>query len=180
MQPWKTRTRKTLLHHSKFLTVEVHEVELPDGRVIPDWPWLVTPDFVIVIAVTDSGDFLAFRQTKYAVDGECLAPVGGYLEAGENPLAAAQRELREETGYEAADWTSLGQYAVDGNRGAGTAHLYLATGARKITEPDADDLEEQEFLRLKREAVEQALHEGAFKVLPWAAGVALALLRIDR
>ncbi len=179
MQPWKTRTRKTILKHSRFLTVEAHEVELPNGAVIADWPWLVTPDFVIVIVVTESGEFLCFRQTKYAVKGETLAPVGGYLEPGEDPLVAAKRELLEETGYTAAEWQSLGQYAVDGNRGAGKAYLYLATGARQVAEADADDLEEQEFLLLSREAVEQALHSGAFKVLPWTAAFALALLRLN-
>ena len=178
MQPWKIHRRKVILDHSKFLKVEEHEVELPDGTLIPDWVWLNTPDYVIVIAVTDSGDYLCFRQTKYAVEGETLAPVGGYLEPGEDPLTAAQRELLEETGYDAADWESLGSYVVDGNRGAGTAYLYLASGARKIAEPDADDLEEQEFLLLRREAVEQALYDGDFKALPWTAAFALALLRL--
>ncbi|MAS34795.1 MAG: NUDIX hydrolase [Anaerolineaceae bacterium] len=178
MQAWKTRSRETILKHSKYLTVESHTVELPDGTLIPDWAWLVTPDFVIVIAITDSGAFICFRQTKYAVDGETLAPVGGYLEPDEDPLAAAQRELLEETGYAAADWQSLGQYAVDGNRGAGTAHLFLAQSARQVAEPDADDLEEMELLRLSRDDVERALREGSFKVLPWTAAFALSLLHL--
>jgi ADP-ribose pyrophosphatase len=131
-----------------------------------------------VIAVTEAGEFLCFRQTKYAVDGETLAPVGGYLEPGEDPLSAAKRELLEEAGYEAADWQSLGQYAVDGNRGAGNAHLFLATGAHQTTEPDADDLEEMQFLLLSRAEVETALHNGEFKALPWSAAFALALLRL--
>ena len=178
MQPWKTRARRTLLAHSKFLTVEAHDVELPDGTVIADWPWLVTPDYVIVVAVTEGGEFLCFRQTKYAVEGETLAPPGGYLEPGEDPLAAARRELLEETGYEASAWQSLGRYAVDGNRGAGNAHLFLAVGARQIARPDADDLEEMQFVLLRRDEVEAALHSGAVKALPWAAALALALLRL--
>ena len=81
----------------------------------------------------------------------------------------------EETGYQAADWTYLGGYAVDGNRGVGTAHLFLARAAHRVAEPNADDLEEQELLFLSRSAVEAALTAGEFKVLPWAALVALAL-----
>ncbi len=180
MQPWKTRSRRTVLQHSRYLAVESHTIELPDGRVIEDWPWLVMPDFVNVVAVTEQGLFLVFRQTKYAVEGTSLAPVGGYLEPGEDPLAAAQRELLEETGYEAREWTALGQYVVDGNRGAGMAHLYLARGARRVADIHADDLEEQELLTLTRAGIEAALVAGEFKVLSWAAVMAFALQMIDR
>ena len=175
MRPWKTLSRHIILNHGKYLTIESHEVELPDGRAIPDWPWIVTPDYVNVAAVTEAGEFLCLRQTKYAVEGESLAVVGGYIEVGEKPLAAAQRELLEEAGYASPWWIALGRYAVDGNRGAGTAHLFLARGANKVRNAIADDLEEQELLLLTRPEMESALARGEFKVLAWAAVIALAL-----
>ena len=178
MQPWKTLSRRTILDRGQFLKVESHTVELPDGQVIPDWPWIITPDYVIVVVVTEAGEFLCFRQTKYAVDGTSLAPVGGYLEPGEDPLAAAKRELLEETGHDAPDWTSLGRYRVDGNRGAGTAYLFLAGGARRTADIQSDDLEEQQLLHLSRIEIEAALAAGEFKVLAWATVVALALLHL--
>src|SRR5574340_254833 len=101
MRSWTTLERRTMLERGKWLTVEEHSVKLPDGQIIPDWPWIITPDFVNVVAVTREGLFVLFRQTKYALDGLSLAPVGGYIEPGEQPLGAAQRELLEETGYEA-------------------------------------------------------------------------------
>ena len=146
MQPWKTLSRQTILNHSKYLSVENHTIELPDGRVISHWPWVVTLNYVIVIAITIDGKFLCFRQTKYGANGTTLAPVGGYLEPGEEPLAAARRELIEETGYDSPDWISLGSYRVDGNHGAGTAFLYLARCAHYVSEPQSDDLEEQQLL----------------------------------
>lgn len=180
MQSWKTVSRRTILNHSKYLVVEEHTVELPDGRIISDWPWVITPDYVNVLAVTEDGEFVCFRQTKYGVEGTSLAPVGGYLEPGEDPLVAARRELLEETGYQAPEWISLGHYGVDGNRGAGTAHFFLARGARCVAEPDADDLEEQELLLLGHAEVEAGIAEGEFKSLPWAAAVAVALLYLRR
>lgn len=180
MQSWKTLSRRTILTHSQYLAVEEHAVELPDGRVIPDWPWVILPDYVNVAVVTAEGKFLCFRQTKYGLDGLSLAPVGGYLEAGEEPLAAAQRELLEETGYEAPVWIGLGEYQVDGNRGAGTAHFFLALQARRTAEPRNDDLEEQELVYLSQAEVVSALAHGEFRLLPWAAIMALALLYLKR
>jgi ADP-ribose pyrophosphatase len=180
MQSWKTTSRRTILNHSKYLVVEEHTVELPDGRVISDWPWVITPDYVNIVAVTEDDEFVCFRQTKYGVQGTSLAPVGGYLEPGEDPLVAARRELLEETGYQAPEWISLGHYGVDGNRGAGTAHFFLARGARCVAEPDADDLEEQALLLLDRAEVEAGIAAGEFKSLPWAAAVAVALLYLCR
>jgi ADP-ribose pyrophosphatase len=180
MRSWKTLSRTLLLNHSKYLVVENHTVELPDGQTISDWPWVKTPDFVIVCAVTAEQRFVCLRQTKYGIEGTSLAPIGGYIEPGEDPLPAAQRELLEEAGYQAERWISLGEYTVDGNRGAGTAHLFLALEATCVAVPDADDLEEQELLFLSQDAIETALLAGQFKVLPWAAVMALALVKLDK
>lgn len=180
LRPWKTLARRVLCRVNRFLTVELHEVETSDGTRIPDWPWIVTPDYANVLARTAEGRFLCLRQPKYAVPGITLAPVGGYIEPGEDPLAAAKRELREETGYEAPEWHALGRGAVDSNRGAGTAHLFLALDAVPKHPRHVDDLEQQEMLALTRPELEAALEGGEFKVLAWAAVVALGFRFLDR
>ncbi|MCE7983839.1 MAG: NUDIX hydrolase [Caldilinea sp. CFX5] len=180
METWKTVARTPVLRsgNGRFLQVEHHTVQLPDGRVIEEWPWVITPDYVNVVVTTIAGKFLLFRQPKYAVAGLSLAIVGGYLEPGEDPLLAAQRELLEETGYAAPEWMTLGQFAVDGNRGCGTAHLFLARNAIAVQPITADDLEEQLLVQLTHDEVVTALRQGEFKVLAWGAAVALALLQL--
>ena len=175
MKPWKTKTRKVILEQRPWLVVEHHTVELPDGKLIPEWPWIITPDYVNVVALTESGEFICFRQVKYGLEGMTLAIVGGFMEEDEEPLAAARRELLEETGYESDDWVPLGRYRVDPNRGIAMGNLFLARNAHYVTPRDADDLEEQKLIFLTREAVESALAGGEFKVLAWAAAVAFAL-----
>jgi ADP-ribose pyrophosphatase len=177
MDAWKTVARETILDQGKFLRVENHTVQLPDGRIIEEWPWIITPDFANILAVTPEGRYLIFRQTKYSVDGPSLAPVGGYLDPGEDPLVAAQRELLEETGYEAAQWHALGSFPIDGNRGAGRAYFFLARDAQRVGARDADDLETQELLLLSHDELRAAFEEGQFKLLPWMSIVALALAR---
>jgi ADP-ribose pyrophosphatase len=180
MTAWKTRQRRLVFSQPPWLEVEYHEVELPDGHVIPDWTWIKTPDYINVVVQTEGDQFLCFRQLKYAVDGPMLALVGGYIEPGETPLEAAQRELREETGYIAKDWQSLGDYVVDPNRGTAIGHLFLACQAKQAAEIESDDLEAQEMLFLSREELKSALLRGEFKILAWAATVSFALLHLSK
>jgi ADP-ribose pyrophosphatase len=180
LRTWKTLSRRVILDHSKYLSVESHRIELPDGEIIEDWPWVIIPSAAIVMTLTDRGKFLCFRQVKYAVEGISLAPVGGMIEPGESPLEAAKRELKEETGYEADEWISFGKYAVDPNRWVADMHLFFAIGAKKTADADSDDLEDQELIQLSRAEIEEAMENGQFKVLAWIAVVSLAFNYLDR
>ena len=180
LRPWKTLSRETILNHNKFLSVEKHKIQLPDGEIIDDWAWVEIPSAAIVLAQREDGKFLVFRQTKYAIEGTSLAPVGGMIEKDENPLEAGKRELREEMGYESDNWVELGSYILDPNRGVATMHLFLALDAKYVAEPNSDDLEDQELLVLSREELEEALKAGEFKIMAWAAVVSFALGHVNR
>lgn len=183
MEPWITQERRVVFQpaEGRYLTVEEHTVELPDGQVIDDWLWIITPDFVNVLVETTDGRFACFRQTKYAVEGVSLAVVGGYIDPGEDARTAAEREVGEELGMTANEWVDLGSYPIDGNRGSGVAHLYLARGAQSADGlAVSDDLEEQEQVVLDRAELDAALANHDFKSVTWATTVALGLAHIDR
>jgi ADP-ribose pyrophosphatase len=176
MRQWKTLKKSTVLDFNKFLRVEQHAIELPDGKVIHDWPWIISPDYVLVLPVTERNTILLFQQTKYAVDGTSLAPVGGYLEPGEDALIAAKRELREEMGCAALEWIPFGGYPMNGNHGGGKGHLFLALHTYKVGEPIIDDLEEMKMIECSIEEVEHKLFQGEVKIQGWIAIIAMGLL----
>ena len=174
---WKTLTKTVILSLNKFLTVESHEILLPDGKIIPDWAWIISPNVVIVMAMTEENNFLFFRQTKYAIEDACLAPVGGMMEPDEEPLDAAKRELLEETGYTATEWVPLGSSVLDPNRGIATINLFLALKIRQTACPDVNqkDLEDQELVFLSQKEVREALRAGEIKAIQWISAAAMAL-----
>lgn len=88
--------------------------------------------------------------------------------------------MLEEVGYVAEDWHYLGDFRTMANRGGGMGHAFLARGANQATDPQSDDLEEQELLFLTPSEVEQALIDGEFKVFSWATTVALALMHLKK
>jgi hypothetical protein len=84
----------------------------------------------------------------------------------------------EEAGGKTKDWTKLGDFRVEPNRGVAMCHLFLARGVKVVAKPSGDDLEEQRVVMLSRTEVEKSLNNGEFKVVAWAALVLLALRQL--
>ena len=173
-QPWETIARRKVLDRHPWLTVWSEDVRLPGGQVIPDFSTVEMPDYVIVVALTADNLVVTERNYKHGPRRVGLHLPAGYLEPHEDPLAAAQRELREETGYAATEWQALGAFASDGNRGGGTGHLFLARHAQLVTAPDAGDLEELVILTLPLDRLLAATRTGEINVVSTAAAVGLA------
>ena len=175
--PWKILDKKLVLERKPYLRVEDHEVQHQTGKIFENWPWVETPDVICVLAQTVDGEYLTFRENKYALQKESWSIVGGMVEEGESALKAARRELLEETGYRSEDWDHLGSYLLDANRGVGRVDLFFAQEANQVSEPQSDDLEEQELVLVTRDQLLRAVLQGEFQILPWSAAIALSLLR---
>lgn len=125
-------------------------VALPDGREIPDYYAIDLQDFSLAFAVTDNDDVVFLRQYKHGVRRVCLTFPGGALNDGELPLAAAQRELYEETGYHSSFWTALGSFVTNSNQRCNVAHLFIAEHCTRTGPGSHPDVEAPEIMLIPR------------------------------
>jgi ADP-ribose pyrophosphatase len=176
LQSWKTLSRTTILDHSIYLKVENHVIELPDGRVLDQWPWVIARDFVNVIPVNDDGNLILFKQEKYGYQGVSIAPVGGYLEPGEEPEEAARRELLEEMGYHSGELIPLTTTVIAPNLFFSIGNPFIARKLTYVGHQASDDLEEQTLIEVTLDELERSLLRGEVKVTSWYASFANALL----
>lgn len=96
-----------VVFRGKLLDVRRDVVKLPDGGEATR-EYVRHPGATVIVAILPDGALLFERQYRYPLHRVFLELPAGKIDAGEEVLACAQRELREETGYEAQDWVHLG------------------------------------------------------------------------
>ncbi|SFG42220.1 NUDIX hydrolase [Prevotella sp. KH2C16] len=158
---WKVRSREKLFERP-WLTVHRDEVELPDGRVNGEYYVLHYPAWVNVIAETDDGRLILERQYRHGLGTMSTEICAGVVEKGEEPLAAARRELLEETGYGGGEWTLLMTTAPNAGSMDNLCHSYLARGVRQVSQQHLDRTEDIKVYLFEREEVLRMLKAGEF------------------
>lgn len=152
-------------------------IRLPDGRLVDDFYTIRLRNFVAVVPFTSDGRVVMVRHYRHGPRRMTHSLPSGFIEGDESPVEAARRELMEETGFVADDWTALGTYVVDGNRRCGEEHVFVATGLRLAAKPSSGDLAESTVEMKTIEETIEMLSSGDISELASACGIALALLR---
>jgi ADP-ribose pyrophosphatase len=135
-----------------LLKVHRDTVRLPDGTQ-GYREYIRHPGAVAVVALFDDGTVLLERQFRYPHGRVFVEIPAGKLEPGEPHLETAQRELMEETGYAAAEWTRLGVIHTTIGYSDETIDLFLA---KKLTQ-EAAQLDAGEFLEVLQIPFDEAL-----------------------
>jgi ADP-ribose pyrophosphatase len=141
LQNWQVLKRELVVECPPWLSLWREAIRLPDGREIPEYYQIEERDYVLVAAWQDGKVFGLWRY-KHGPRGINLGLPAGYREPGEDPLKAAQRELREEAGLDSIHWQHVGSYCIDGNRSQARAHIFVALDCRPTEAGVSDDLEE--------------------------------------
>lgn len=89
------------------------------------------PGASAVVASDEENRIIMEKQFRYALNDYLLEIPAGKLDAGEDPLVCAKRELEEETGIVASEWISLGTIATSPGFCNEVIHLYVAKGLSK-------------------------------------------------
>ena len=143
VKPWQ-RVSSQVAHRFNVFELLVEQRVSPRTDRTMDTVVLECSDWVNVVALTPTQDAVMIRQFRFGTQQVTLEIPGGMIDPGESPLHAAQRELREETGYAAARWTSLGKVAPNPAIQRNWLHTFLAEDCRLVGEQQPDPGEDIE------------------------------------
>ena len=160
----------------------------PDGNIFEPFYTYSRRDYVVIVASDEDGNYLCVRQFRQGIREVTVEfPAGGiersdgkeYGErseaAVEDALAAAKRELQEETGYRSDDWEHLLSIPSNATIADNYAHIFVAKNCKKLSDQSLDPMEFLNVEKYTAEQIEKMIYEGRFKqiahVMAWLLSV---------
>lgn len=171
IQKWKTLASKMVFDH-RWYRLRQDKVALPNGEIVDDYFVSLRPDIATILPITAAGEVVFVRQYRHGAGQIFLELPAGTFEAGEDPLAAAQRELREETGYSADRWETISRVYNNPVKQNNCLYLFKAQPVELVGAQQLDRTEEIEVVLKPIDEVPGLIASGEISV----AGSLLALL----
>ena len=138
--PWRV-VGSELVHADRWIRVRADDCVDERQRTIAPYYVLEYGDWISVLALDREGHAIVVEEYRHGAAIVAVGTIGGGVEAGESPDAAAVRELREETGYEAEEMIGLGATWANFGNHTNRVHHFLARGCVRVAEQSLDDSE---------------------------------------
>ncbi len=156
---WQRRTSKEIADCRVF-RVREDACERDSDGAAHNFFVVEAPDWVNVIALTTEKNIVLIEQYRQGTEEITLEIPGGMIDAGEEPAAAARRELLEETGYEAGEFVLLGKSRPNPAIQTNWMYHYLALDCAKTGETAFDEHESLTTKIASRVEVENLIKSG--------------------
>ena len=159
---WKLTKSKSLVD-TPWLKINDNNYLLPDGKKVEHYYQLVRKNYVLVLVQNDQGQILVEKQYRWGVDDFVLEIPAGFINDQENPVDAAIREVKEETGYLLKDVELVGE--IYPQPAFCTMHAFIvtakATGLTTSTpEPDEEQIQ---FTFFDLDRIKRDIKDGRIK-----------------
>ncbi|MFO1076657.1 MAG: NUDIX hydrolase [Planctomycetota bacterium] len=159
IQDWERLGDETLARYKVF-TVRKSRRRSPRTGADIGFFLIDTPDWVNVVALTTDDRIVLVRQFRHGTEHVSLEIPGGLIDPGEEPAAAARRELREETGYVATHVEPLGVMTPNPAILSNRCHAFLATGCEPTHGLAMDPGEDIEVVTVPRRELDRRIRDG--------------------
>ncbi len=126
------------LYAGRVVDLNLEDVRLPNGRTT-QLEIIRHSGASAVVPLRENGRVVLIRQFRYAAGGMIIEVPAGRLEAGEEPLSCARREMAEEVGLKAGRWDSLGEIWTTPGFTDEKIHLFLARDLTEVQASPEDD-----------------------------------------
>lgn len=146
-----------------WLTARKDIVQLPDGRIHPEYYVLEYPDWVNVIAITSDGQFVMVEQYRHALGDVYIELVAGVIENGEDPLEAAKRELLEETGFAGGEWHLNTVISQNPATSTNLTYCFITEGVERVSGQHLDATEDIAVRLLSESEIRRMLETDEIK-----------------
>jgi len=156
---WKLKSTKPLHDYRIFRTRSDTRVSPRTGKE-HEFYVLESPDWVNIVAVTDSQEIVLINQFRHGICGTVLEIPGGMIDEGEAPILSAERELLEETGYAANEFIEIGNVHPNPALFDNICYTFLAKSAKKIREPEFEGTEDIETILYPSKDIMELIQKG--------------------
>jgi 8-oxo-dGTP pyrophosphatase MutT (NUDIX family) len=161
MKKWLLKNSKPIFT-SKYIGLKENTYQLPDGSICDDYYLIDRPDYVLILAEDKNGRILIEKNYRPGPDDFVIELPAGWINQGESPQDAANRELREETGWEGTP-IYLGAFYLAPSFSAIKGHVVYITNLKRIGDPEVNSLETPHSIFLDKNELIKHIQDQAIK-----------------